>query len=195
MTTGDGQAINSEKVKFREENQANDEDILMDENLPSYRDCLTRGVQELDAQTPQAITIDFLEGNLCVSSGGQGPKIILSQRIEEKLHQSWRLTVIVKLLDRDIGYTTLCSKIQSLWNPSKSPKVIDMKKGFFLVQFDDDDDLQITLVGDPWVVLGHYLTVQRWYPSFRACTAKANSVMAWIRLLDLPLQYYHDKIL
>lgn len=34
-----------------------------------------------------------------------------------------------------------------------------MEKGFFLVQFFSKEDYIHVLEGDPWIVMGHYLTV------------------------------------
>lgn len=103
--------------------------------------------------------------------------------------------MIVKLLGRNISYTVLSAKIKEIWKPSVEPKIIDMDNGYYLVKFDNLWDMERAMLGGPWVVLGYYLTVQYWYPSFQASIASASNVVAWIHFSDLSPKFYHDKIL
>lgn len=42
---------------------------------------------------------------------------------------------------------------------------------------------------------GHFLIVQPWTHSFKASIKKILRVIVWMRLLDLPLYFYHPKVL
>lgn len=152
----------------------------MEENQPSYEDRLMGNTQRSNMDQ---VDVNFEDGDLIVSSDALGLHILLSEKIESQMQASWQYTMVVNLLGQDIGYKLLCNKIQSLWNPSSIPKVIDMEDGFILIKFDNDRDMYTALLGGPWVILGHYLTVQRWCPSFRASTGKVSRTMVWIRYL------------
>ncbi|KAI9086450.1 hypothetical protein K1719_031534 [Acacia pycnantha] len=54
--------------------------------------------------------------------------------------------------------------------------------------------LNALLIG-PWMIYGHYLTVQPWTPSFKPQDHVINQVMGWIRLPKLPARYYHKSII
>ncbi|KAI9086815.1 hypothetical protein K1719_031409 [Acacia pycnantha] len=56
-------------------------------------------------------------------------------------------------------------------------------------------DYQNALLSGPWMIYGHYLTVQPWPPSFRTLEHVINHVMRWIRLPKLPARYYHKSII
>lgn len=186
------QQATTTKVKFRDNSSPQIIDTCMEEGICSYKDCLTAGIKNACADEE---VIVFGDDDMVISSDDLGPSITLSENIESKLQVPWRFTVIVKFLGRDIGYNLLCNKIQSLWKPSCIPKVIDMKNGFYLVKFDNINDMQAAVLGGPWIILGHYLTVQGWFPEFRAGSAKAAHVTAWICLPDMPPHYYHERIL
>ncbi|GAY67930.1 hypothetical protein CUMW_260250 [Citrus unshiu] len=99
------------------------------------------------------------------------PSIFFSPKIHSHLVKPWQSTVVVKLLRRNIGHKVLCSRLEALW------------------------DAQHVLTQGPWIVLGHYLTVQLWSPHFDSAKEKISSIVAWMRLPRMPLHYYHEKVL
>ena len=44
-------------------------------------------------------------------------------------------------------------------------------------------------------MLGHYLTVQPWSPTFNVSEKNVNSVVAWVRFWGMPIQYYYKSVL
>ncbi|KAK9043379.1 hypothetical protein V6N11_071724 [Hibiscus sabdariffa] len=62
--------------------------------------------------------------------------------IEEGEVKSLERTVVVKLLGRRIGYTTLRSKIYEIWKPSQPLKLMDVENDYFLVSFRSQDDYE-----------------------------------------------------
>ncbi|KAK9180884.1 hypothetical protein WN944_024020 [Citrus x changshan-huyou] len=44
-------------------------------------------------------------------------------------------------------------------------------------------------------ILGHYLTVQQWNPHFDSSNDNIDNIVARIRLLGMPLHYYHKRVL
>ncbi|KAI9115727.1 hypothetical protein K1719_013396 [Acacia pycnantha] len=74
-------------------------------------------------------------------------------------------------------------------------KLIDLDEECFLVRFKDDMDYQNALLNGPWMIFGHYLTVQPWTPSFKPHEHVINQVVGWIRLPRLPTRYYHKSVI
>ena len=64
------------------------------------------------------------------------PAIYFSKRVQEKLQQPWRYSVIVKLLGRQIGYQVLCNRLEILWQSMVAGfSIIDLENNYFLVKF------------------------------------------------------------
>nr|XP_009770156.1 PREDICTED: uncharacterized protein LOC104220886 [Nicotiana sylvestris]XP_016443387.1 PREDICTED: uncharacterized protein LOC107768753 [Nicotiana tabacum] len=47
----------------------------------------------------------------------------------------------------------------------------------------------------PWFIFGHFLSVQKWEPNFLASEAKISKTAVWIRLPQLPTEFYDSVIL
>ncbi|KAJ1411086.1 Ribonuclease H-like superfamily [Sesbania bispinosa] len=56
-------------------------------------------------------------------------------------------------------------------------------------------DLNKVLEGGPWVIMGHYMVVQRWNLEFLPFEDVLKRVLIWIRILGLPIEYYDDHVL
>ena len=51
------------------------------------------------------------------------------------------------------------------------------------------------LKGGPWFIGEHFLSLRPWVPNFRASEASVSSVAVWVRLPELPVEYYHKDSL
>ncbi|TYI86558.1 hypothetical protein E1A91_D04G072400v1 [Gossypium mustelinum] len=52
---------------------------------------------------------------------------------------------MVKLLRRSIDYATLVNRVESLWRPSKSFRIMDVENGHFLVKLQNKEDYGVVL--------------------------------------------------
>ncbi|XP_052288754.1 uncharacterized protein LOC107176124 [Citrus sinensis] len=138
---------------------------------------------------------EFEEGDVIENHDGVMPSISFSARIQEKLIQPWKNSVVVKLLGRNIGYKALCARLANMWKPSMSYSVIDLENNYFLVRFRNVGDALDALTRGPWIILGHYLTVQQWTPDFDSKVMNFEYVNVWIRLPSLAIYLYHQKTL
>ena len=67
---------------------------------------------------------------------------------------------MVKLFGRNIGYNTLCDRIKAIWHVVGQYTIIDLENNYFLVKFVDKYDYYHALLNSPWMIMGHYLTIQ-----------------------------------
>ena len=93
------------------------------------------------------------------------PSVSVSNEEKRRIRLPWKNTLIVKLLGRIIGYTTLLNKINFLWRPKAMFEVIALDNGYFLV-FSSVNDYEFAKYGGPWMIFDHHLTVQPWRPNF-----------------------------
>ncbi|KAK9118477.1 hypothetical protein Scep_016570 [Stephania cephalantha] len=57
------------------------------------------------------------------------------------------------------------------------------------------DDTEKDLLGGPWVILDHVLSVQKWTHGFRSYSASVQTLAVWIRFPGIAYNYYHDDLL
>ncbi|KAL9431996.1 hypothetical protein AB3S75_027078 [Citrus x aurantiifolia] len=189
----------TKKTKFRAQGEDGD-----NPSMPSFRDTLMeqqRGVIDAEISREDFMgrekekDIEIKKDDVVIEREGYLPSISFSQKVHEQLIKPWQSTVVVKLLGRMIGYKALSSRLEILWPNIGGYFVIDLDNRYFLVKFRKEDDADFVLTQGPWLVAGHYLTVQLWSPHFDSSNEKIDKITAWIRLPGMPLHYYHKKII
>ncbi|XP_028796151.1 uncharacterized protein LOC114751650 [Neltuma alba] len=123
------------------------------------------------------------------------PTFSFSGKMKKKLYRAWRKAVIVKLLDRSIGYKALLTRLQSLWAKRGVITLINVGYGFYVVKLSNREDYFNALTGGPWMIYDHYLTVRPWEPNFRPTRASIDKVAVWVRMPKVPLEYYDEEAL
>ncbi|CAA7019738.1 unnamed protein product [Microthlaspi erraticum] len=64
-----------------------------------------------------------------------------------------------------------------------------------MVRFGDEEEYLSALTGGPWKAFGSYLMVQAWSLEFEPMTDEITTTPVWIRLSNLPVNFYHRSIL
>ncbi|OMP01197.1 hypothetical protein COLO4_12097 [Corchorus olitorius] len=125
----------------------------------------------------------------------ESPSITLSQEEKSRIRDKWAKTLIVTVFGKSVGYHFLIQKLSLLWNFSHKFYTVDLGSDYFLLKFESNDDYDSVPRGGPWFVGGRFLGVRRWEPNFRASEASFTSVAVWLRLPELPIEYYDPPIL
>nr|POE74142.1 hypothetical protein CFP56_63252 [Quercus suber] len=73
--------------------------------------------------------------------------------------------------------------------------MVDLGRDFFLLRFSVDENLEAVLKKGPWFVGGHFLSIRKWEANFKPSKALVSSVVVWVRLNELPLEYYEATML
>ncbi|KAH1082384.1 hypothetical protein J1N35_022145 [Gossypium stocksii] len=195
---------NTKKVRFKE--NVVDEDTTMAVDLESQPSmswkenlfggyCVASESVRNESSAENENVFELLEGDVNTSIFDGIPAINFSDRVKEILFKEMELTVIVKLLGQNIGYTVLHNRIIFLWKPLNPIKIMDIANGYFLVKFQDHNDYNRVLSQGPWTVYGQYLTVQPWTKHFSPLQPYPSVVLAWIRLPNLQGYLYKQKII
>ena len=122
-------------------------------------------------------------------------EIHVPTEMKRKLASLWQTSIIIKLMGRQLGYRALQTRLAGIWRPTGKWTLIDIGYGFFIVRFDNPQDYQHALMDGPWFVGDHYLHVQAWEADFHPHVAKIPTTAVWIRLEQLPIEYYHPEFL
>lgn len=127
--------------------------------------------------------------------GHDCPEIVIPPHAEERLCRPWKQGLIVKLLGRRIGYKALENRLNQMWVEKGVMNIIDLGGEFFLVYLSSQEDYNHALTNGPWLIYDHYLTVREWRPNFRPEKEEINRVAVWVRLPELPVEYYDPDFL
>ncbi|KAK9190247.1 hypothetical protein WN943_018849 [Citrus x changshan-huyou] len=168
------------KARFRDEDRAGDNPTHV-----SYKETLVNASQAMEQGFGGGLEDwDFEEGDVIETNEGPMLSITFLARVHDKLSQSWKNSVVVKLLGRTIGYRALCARLNVLWKTTMGLSVIDLENNYFLVRFRSVEDAVDALTKGPWLIMGHYLTVQPWTPSFDFTNTALDQVTGNVIKID-----------
>ncbi|KAJ1427557.1 Reverse transcriptase zinc-binding domain [Sesbania bispinosa] len=158
-----------------EENPAEFVRIVSEELYPDWN---------LSEQEPQ----DYREFN-------PNPEIKISLEEYNSWCQSWKTTLIVKLLGKKMGFRFMSKRIQQLWANKGHVSVVDIDADYLSIRFADPDDYKHALYEGPWLIADHYLLVQRWRPKFKPSQDTMRKIAVWARIPQLPMELYNKHFL
>ena len=162
----------------------------------SFKDALVHPEQYRNSDdTEMKEEWDLKPGYITLGDDGTMPTIKFSKQIQDKLIKPWQNSVVVKLLGRNIGYKVLCNRLKVMWHQIHDFSVIDLENNYFLIRLKSPEDAVYALTEGPWVIFGHYLTVQLWTPQFDSTTTDLDSAIVWIRLPGMAFHLYDKRIL
>lgn len=91
-------------------------------------------------------------------------------------------SVIIKIFGKKIPHHILKLKLQQLWCHIEHLTIIDLRWDYFKVKFLEEPNMETTLHGGPWFVMGHFFSVRNWVPNFISANSKIQVTTIWIRL-------------
>ncbi|KAJ4823413.1 hypothetical protein Tsubulata_042683 [Turnera subulata] len=158
----------------------------------SFRDTVIDG----SAWDEPAIDTDFALDvrDVTVLLSPLGPIVKYSDSFRAKLYKNWDNTLIIKPWGRIIGYRALNSRLARLWQLSSGFKLTFLEHNYYMVKFHSTDYMKV-LTGGLWMILGLYLSVERWRPNFNPNTHRVSSVVAWVCIPGVPAKHYHVGVL
>ena len=121
--------------------------------------------------------------------------VSFSKEFKRQIRKPWGCAFIVKVFGRSVGFTFLHNRLLSLWKPAGRLECVDLGHGFFLTRFSLREDYDAILKKGPWFIGEHFLSIRPWEPDFRPATANVSSIAVWIRLNELPIEYYNEEAL
>ncbi|KAG2275645.1 hypothetical protein Bca52824_058200 [Brassica carinata] len=126
------------------------------------------------------------EGGMPFPNGEDGePSITIETEVLEAMNGMWKYVAI----------SALSRKLRELWNPKGAMYVMDLPRQFFMVRFEKEDEYMVALTGGPWRVFSSYLMVRAWSPEFDPLRDDIATTPVWVRLTNIPVNFYHRSIL
>ncbi|KAJ4846131.1 hypothetical protein Tsubulata_000839 [Turnera subulata] len=152
----------------------------------------------MDVELPQAedepIAVDEVLPNASPATTIPNLNFLQAVRGQASEGDAWEFEENM-LLGRNIGYKSLCSRLQTSWEPKGAYRVIDLANNFYIVRFERSEDQMFAQLNGPWQIIGHALSIQLWTPSFRESERKIARAIVWVQFPDLDPSLYHPRVL
>lgn len=113
-----------------------------------------------------------------------------SKEQKHRFRSPWSKALIVKVFGKSVGFSFLHARLMSLWKPVGKIDCVGLGNDFVLVCFAVKDDCEAVLKNGPWFIRGNFLSIRPWVPDFNPLEAGISSVTVWVRLNELPIEYY-----
>lgn len=186
MEEGDPQAPSAKKIRSSKRSFA---DAVVSLNISSGEDTSRVDANEWAFEDPD-VEFDSEEDERDLNDGR--PRVTFSKELRKELCSAWKMALILKYLGKSIHFNALNQRLPTLWNLQGKMTLIDIGHGCFIARLDSKNDYLHALLDGPWKLFDNYLVVQRWVPEFRPRTTKLHKMAVWVRLPDLPMEYFRD---
>ena len=84
---------------------------------------------------------------------------------------------------------------RKIWNLQGEYEFIDMENEYYLVRFSIVKDYNFVVQEGPWLIIDHYLVVQRWRPNFDPFKDNSHKIAIWARIPRLSIEFYNKRFL
>ncbi|KAL8128957.1 hypothetical protein V2J09_018112 [Rumex salicifolius] len=121
-------------------------------------------------------------------------EVVIDQDVLDNMNRLWKNCMIVRVLGRNMTILALDIKLHELWKPRGGMYVVVLARKYFLVS-DLEEEYEVALTRCPWKVFGSYLMSQAWSPDFDPLCDDIITTRVWVRLTNLPVNFYHKAIL
>ena len=164
----------------------------------SFRDKL---LGEIPGAFSQAFSFEDGMDNDAESDGEvetlrQGLLVVkFSREFKQRIRKPWASAFIVKVYGWSVGLNFIQARLLVLWKPAGRLDCVDLGYGFFLTRLSLGEDYENVLRKDPWFIRDHFLSIRPWKPDFKPALASISSIAVWIRLNELPIEYYTAEAL
>lgn len=178
--------------KMTEEMAGSHKEKLLNQNVVNFK-----GIKPQDSESDE---LWFNEGikissHVTKEDKARYPEVPVSDEEFLEWCKPWRGALVVKVLGKKVSFKVLEFKIQKEWAKKGRIKIVDMPRGYHLVQFSDVSSYQRALFEGPWRVADHYILVQRWRPGFLQNAEFECHVAVWVRIPDLPIELFDEQFL
>lgn len=104
--------------------------------------------------------------------------------------------VILVKKEKPLSTEALKQKLSAIWKVSDiSWRVIPLGKGYYNISFINIADRNRVFNKTSWSLSPGTIRLSRWVRGFNPYKVSASIAQVWIRILELPLEYWHSSII
>jgi len=168
------------------------------DKIKSYKDKLVGSIPGtyeqafgFDSGMEEEVNSDDEDDELCEGM----VSLKFSKDEKTRIHASWGKAIIVKIFGHSLGYSFLVERLRSMWKPVGKVDCVNVGHDFFLIKFELQSDLDEVIKGGPWFVGQQFISIRQWELEFKASLALCLTITVWVRLPELPIEFYEPPML
>ncbi|KAF3779278.1 hypothetical protein EJ110_NYTH32147 [Nymphaea thermarum] len=93
-----------------------------------------------------------------------------------------------------LDYSFIFTSLRSIWSGVAHLRFTSVGKGMFLIRTSSEDDLNFILSPGRWYVGGRLLIANQWHPGMPMRIESSSRVRIWIRLPELPVEWWNPRV-
>ena len=105
----------------------------------------------------------------------------------------WKSTLVGHFVGQKLPYPVVNSIAKRIWGFYGLSEVLSLDNGFFLFTFDSVDHATNVLERAPWHMANRPLVLKRWQPNMQLLKNDLARILVWVRLYNVPLEYWTIK--
>lgn len=130
---------------------------------------------------------------------GEFYEISIPDNLYQEQLQKFSFSLIARLLlnkgASPIPIHELKKEIQSRIGLQDSWNLVSLGKAFFTLQLSSTRDQNLVRSKGYWVLAGGVLKIRDWVPDFNPFKVKTTVAPIWVRIYNLPFEYWHSSII
>jgi hypothetical protein len=103
----------------------------------------------------------------------------------------WSSSLIGQFLDKPLPFYVVKRSVDNLWSMYGSVDVSLLENGLYLFRFADEKTRDIVLEEKLWYIANKPLILRRWVPGMQLLKLSLSSIPIWVKLHNLPLEYWN----
>jgi len=111
---------------------------------------------------------------------------------EEDLQASekiWTNSILIYLVGKRPYYVYLKAYIERTWMPKGKFQFFARENGFYLIQFEKEEDCNNILTGGPWMMDGKLIIMRKWNSRMKYDKNLLLNIPIWVRFPNLNFAY------
>ncbi|KAL8522971.1 hypothetical protein ACS0TY_013071 [Phlomoides rotata] len=129
--------------------------------------------------------------------------LYLTVAIDEDFHKKGVLELRDSLIgrvihargDKPLSQEDLIKKLGDIWGIRTPWNLIPIGEGYYNIQFSCGDDGERIFAKRTWQIKPGFLRLQQWVPEFNPYKVSSSVAQVWIRISELPLEYWNPNII
>ncbi|XP_042518511.1 uncharacterized protein LOC122092242 [Macadamia integrifolia] len=122
-------------------------------------------------------------------------KVVVPQEAYEEKLQTFSFSLIGRVNFSFISMDDIRRDLAKLWNLKGKINLAPLGKGFILFRFEREGDMSSVWRRGPIKVGTQVIRFQKWRPEFSIHDNHTQTKLVWVRFPELPMEYWHEKIL
>jgi hypothetical protein len=103
--------------------------------------------------------------------------------------------VLLNKGDKPLTARDLRTKLTSIWKTSNPWRMVSLGRGFYEFQFDSFEDMRLVWSSGTINLKPGLLRLTKWTNDFNTSTPRQTHAQIWIRLMELPQEYWRRQTL